>query len=70
MGERPDLPQEQVRERFTGLLKAIEQGGVDLAAVWVYDLPSQNKDWNITFTNSRAYMLTEVIAANKRMNGR
>ena len=59
---------EQVKERFHELLKAMEDARVDLAAAWVYDLSNQEGNWNITFNNDRAYMLDDVIAANKRWN--
>jgi hypothetical protein len=36
-----------------------------MAAVWVYDLPAQNNSWNITFSNDRAYMVHDVIEANR-----
>jgi len=68
LAEDSKLAQDQIKERFTQLLNAIEQGGIDLSAVWVYDFPGQKDTWNITFTNPRAYMLEEVIAANKRLN--
>jgi len=56
---------EEVKTRYRGILTAMQEAGVDLAAAWVFDLPSQRKDWSITFSNSRAYMLEDVIAANK-----
>ncbi len=57
---------EQVKVRFRDILTAMNANGTDLAAVWVFDLPSQSKDWSITFTNARAYMLEDVIAANRQ----
>jgi len=57
---------EQVRNRFEEILTAMNGARVDLAAVWVFDLPGQDKSWNITFENERAYMLDLVVAANKR----
>jgi len=57
---------EQVKTGYRELIPAMEAAKVDLAAVWVFDLPAQNKDWNITFDNDRAYMLTDVIEANRR----
>ena len=58
-----------VRAKFEGLIAAMERTGVDLAAVWVFDLKSQNRDWNITFDNPRAWMLRLVAEANRRWNG-
>jgi len=57
---------DQVKERFREILKAMEDTRADVAAAWVYDLSNQENSWNITFENSRAYMLDDVIAANKR----
>jgi len=34
-----------VRAVFEALLKEMEQAGIDLAAFWVFDLPSQDKDF-------------------------
>lgn len=54
--------------KFKQLLTDIGDAGVDLAAVWVFDLKTQDKDWNMTFNNSRAYMLKLVAEANGRWN--
>ena len=56
---------EQVRSRFEDVLTAMDNARVDLAVVWVFDLPGQNNTWNITFENNRSYMLDLVAAANK-----
>ena len=37
-------------------------------AVWVFDLKTQDKNWNITSDNSRAYMLKLVSETNHRWN--
>lgn len=39
-----------------------------LAAFWVFVLTGQEKTWNVTFDNSRAYMLTLAAEANRRWN--
>jgi len=49
-------------------LQAIIQHDVPLAAFWVFDLPMQEKDCNITFQNSRAYVLEMVIQLNAMRN--
>lgn len=54
------------RPVFVELLNEMERSGVDLAAFWVYDLPSQDKDWNVTFENERAYMIQLTAEANRR----
>ena len=56
------------RAKFEQLLTDIGDAGVDLAAVWVFDLKTQDKNWNITSDNSRAYMLKLVAEANHRWN--
>jgi hypothetical protein len=38
-----------------------------LLAARVFDLPSQNTDYNITADNARSYQLREVAAANARV---
>jgi hypothetical protein len=58
---------EATRAAYKDLLEAIEKSGVDLAAFWVYDLKNQ-KDWNITLTNDRAYMLKEAAAVNRSLS--
>lgn len=61
---------EEVKSRFRDIISGMEAANIDLAAVWVFDLPSQGKDWNITFTNERSYMLQDVIEANRRWSGK
>ena len=56
-----------VRAEFNELLKAIEQSDVDLAALWVYDHAGQDRRWNITAQNGRAWMLGAIRAANRRL---
>ncbi len=55
----------EVRAKFEALIDAMERTGVDLAAVWVFDLANQ-KEWSATFANPRAYMLRLVAEANRR----
>ncbi len=49
------------------MLRIIEESPVPLAALWVFDLPSQNADYNITAENDRPYQLREVAEANARV---
>jgi hypothetical protein len=53
------------KEEFTAMLHDFELAGVPLAAVWVFDLDMQDKDWNITSANERSYMLKAVAEANR-----
>jgi hypothetical protein len=49
------------------MLRMVEESPVPLAALWVFDLPSQNADYNITADNARSYQLREVAEANARV---
>ncbi len=53
---------------FNALLAEMEQANIDLAAFWVFDLPSQDKDWNVTFENERSYMIKLTAEANRAWN--
>lgn len=55
------------RQRFERLLKAVIETGVPLAALWVYDFAGQDKTWNVTASNNRAYQLDALEAANREM---
>ncbi len=66
LAESKTLTPEQVKTRYREILTAMEATGVDLAAVWVFDLPNQEGTWSVTFGNSRAYMLQDVIEAHRR----
>jgi hypothetical protein len=59
----------EVEKEFRRMLRIIEESNVPLAALWVFDLPSQNADYNITADNERSYQLREVAAANARVQG-
>ena len=52
---------------FAEILEAIAKERVPLAAFWVFDLPMQDKDWNVTFDNDRAWMLDAITQANARL---
>jgi hypothetical protein len=56
------------RANFERLLADLEQAQVDLAAFWVFDLPSQSQDWSATLENARAYMIELTAEANRRWN--
>jgi len=57
----------EAEKSFREMLKVIEESDIPLAALWVFDLPSQNADYNITADNARAYQLKEVSEANARV---
>lgn len=66
LAKQPDPADE--RARFEKLLADLETAEVDLAAFWVFDLPSQEKNWNASFENPRAYMIQLTAEANRRWN--
>jgi len=51
---------------FEEFLQAVWNHQVPLAAFWVFDLSSQDGDWNVSFGNDRAWMIELVAKANKR----
>jgi len=65
-----DAASEAAEAAFRGVLERIEKSGAALAAVWVYDLAAQKKDFNVTATNARAWQLKAIAEANRRLAGR
>jgi hypothetical protein len=55
------------RQQFEAMLDAIVAHRVPLSAVWVYNFPLQDEEWNITATNERSYMLELAGQANRRL---
>ncbi len=53
------------RARFRQVLDAMEASNVPLAALWVYDFGGQDKTWNVTWDNERAWQL-ELVAQRHR----
>ena len=49
------------------MLRIIEESTVPLAALWVFDLPSENADYDTTTDNARSYQIREVAEANARV---
>jgi len=60
-------PIDDQKREFGQLLAAIEQARVPLAAVWVFDFPGQDMEWNITFQNDRVVFLKMICDVNKRL---
>jgi len=56
-----------IRGAFMERLNAIVSNKIQISAFWVFDLDGAEDDTNVTFSNSRTYMLNEVIKANKVM---
>lgn len=59
---------EDPKAEFERLLASLDQGQVDLAAFWIFDLESQSRDWSVTFENARAFMIKLTAEANRRWN--
>ncbi len=72
LGEFGAGPQLGARARqqavFAELLDAIIRHRVPLAAFWVFDYAEQDRDWNVTFGNDRAWMLDLIVQANDRLS--
>ena len=66
-GAQNSLGKKKMRKVYEEIIAAIEKNNVPLSAFWVYDLPGQDEEWNITFANDRAYMIQMVIEANERI---
>jgi endo-1,4-beta-mannosidase len=57
----------EARSQFTQLLQAILDSGVPLAALWVFDYPPQDGEWNVTGDNHFAYRLEMIRDANRAL---
>ncbi|MBI4977781.1 MAG: cellulase family glycosylhydrolase [Spirochaetes bacterium] len=69
-GANKKLGPSEERALFEKMIDAIVNGNIPLSAVWVFDLPNQNDEWNITEKNERAYMLTFITNANAAIMNR
>lgn len=49
------------------LLRAIEDSGAAIAAIWVFDFDAQEPAWNVSPDNDRAYLLDALSEANARL---
>lgn len=49
------------------MIDAFEATGVPLAALWNFDLASQESSLNITAANQRSWVLDELQHANERL---
>jgi hypothetical protein len=58
------VEQSRTAEEFDAMLSAMVKAKVPLGAVWVYDFPEQDSDWNITGANSRAWQLRRLTETN------
>ena len=58
---------EKQKAAFTEFLAALERHRVPLAAFWVFDYPTMDRDWNVSFQNDRAALLDLVTQANRRL---
>lgn len=67
--KREDDP-EVTKKLFSEMMTALETNKVPLAALWVFDYGPQDKDWNVTATNDRAYQLKAIAEANRKISGK
>ena len=67
----PDSPKdggpEAARKRILEMIAAFESTGVPLAALWNFDLASQESSLNVTADNPRSWVLDELQRANERL---
>jgi len=61
---------EAIQPAFRNVLERIENSSAAIAAVWVYDFSPQDKEFNVTTTNARAWQLKAIAEANRRLAGR
>jgi hypothetical protein len=55
------------RKAIEQILQSIERENVPLAALWVFDLESQDGIFNVTFKNSRGGFIEMIAESNRRM---
>jgi endo-1,4-beta-mannosidase len=55
------------RKQILEMIAAIESTGVPLAALWNFDLSSQENSLNVTADNPRSWVLDELQQANERL---
>jgi hypothetical protein len=58
---------EAARQQIMEMIGAIESSGVPLAALWNFDLSSQESSLNVTADNPRSWVLDELQRANERL---
>ncbi|MGV7210037.1 cellulase family glycosylhydrolase [Oxalobacteraceae bacterium A2-2] len=56
-----------VPQRFETIMNSIVNNRVQMSALWVYDLSTQNTTYNVTSSNARAYQLQKVQTVNLDM---
>ena len=56
----------KIRDLFSRTLRDIVQSDMALAALWVFEYRPQDKIWNVTVDNHRAWMLDAVAEANRQ----
>ncbi len=57
----------KIRALFQDSLHDIVKSDAALAALWVFDHANQDKSWNVTADNNRAWMLDAVAEANRQV---
>jgi len=55
------------RAQVLAMIDALVESEIALAALWNYDLPSQEDTINVSATNARSWLLDEIQKANERI---
>jgi len=63
--EDPNKTSQQVQQEFDDVFDELENEGVSLSALWVFDFDPQEGTWNVSPTNSRSYQLDAVSQASE-----
>jgi hypothetical protein len=58
---------EAARKHILEMIAAFESTGVSLAALWNFDLSSQESSLNVPAANSQSWVLDELQRANERL---
>ena len=68
-GASRELGADRAKQYVVGMLDAIVDLRIPLAALWVYDLPMQDDSYNVTPANDRSWMLDAISQTNRRVQG-
>jgi len=63
-----DSTSSAARPAMNEFLATLDRHAIPLAAVWVFDLPAQTKDFSITADNARAWQLEVLRDWNRRLS--
>jgi hypothetical protein len=58
---------DKARQYFFRMMNAVQTSGIEISAIWSFKLQgTAQKEWDISPTNERAYMLEAVQKFNER----